>query len=255
MSSPSTGSRSGTIGIGYLALIALVAASCAPGPSDRSGEAAYSEAYRQLVEENRALLAEETQALREELRLLHDERIAARRDRIELIADRHEGEVRAYDKVALENRCPFVISVAIHYRDLDDRWITRGWWNVDPGATVDTDAKTRNSVLYFFAENRSVGKSFGGDGRDDSTTQSVVDSRFDQLDDDRWAYGEPRKVSFFRRDTGKEWIDHVESFECPLEAPLPKVPRVEASPPTDQPVVERPGPDSPRPLEAPPAGT
>jgi uncharacterized membrane protein len=222
-----------------LALAALLTA-CAPGPSDRSGEAAYAEAYRELVEENRALLAEETAALREELRLLHDERIASRRDRIELIADRHEGEVRAYDTIVFENRCPFVVSAAVHYKDLDDRWITRGWWNVDPGATVETDAKTRNSVLYLFAENRAASKAFDGDDLEDSTTESVVDSRFDQLDDDRWAYGEPRKVSFFRRDTGQDWVDWVETFECPLEAPLPRAPRVEASPPTDQPVVEAP---------------
>jgi hypothetical protein len=228
-------------GAASLTLVALVAGCAQPGSPDRSGEAAYTEAYHQLVEEHRALLAEETAALREELRLLHEERIAARRDRIELIADRHEGEVRAYDKISLENRCPFAVSVALHYKDHDDRWITRGWWNVDPGVTTKTDAKTRNSVLYFFAENRSVGKSFDGDGRDDSTVESIVDTKFDHLGDDRWAYAEPRKVSFYRRATGEDWVDHVETFECPLEAPLPPAARkLEASPPADQPVVEAP---------------
>lgn len=237
----------GAAGAASLALVALVAACAPPGPSDRSGEAAYTEAYRQLVEEHRALLAEETAALREELRLLHEERILARRDRIELIADRHDGEVRAYDTISLENRCPFTVSVAIHYKDLDDRWISRGWWNVEPGVTTETDAKTRNSVLYFFAENRSVGKSFDGEGRDDSTVESIVDSKFDHLDDDRWAYAEPRKVSFYRRATGEDWIDHVEIFECPLEAPLPPAARkLEASPPADQP------PARSNPVEAPP---
>lgn len=222
----------------------LLAAGCARGPSSdpraAESEAAYTDAYRQLVAEHRAILTEETAALAEELRLLHDERIAARRDRIELIAARHEGEVRAYDTISLENRCPFTVSVAIHYRDLDDRWITRGWWNLDPGATVETDAKTRNSVLYFFAENQSVGKTFGGDDREDALTQPVVDSRFDHLEGDRWAYEEPRRVSFFRRETGEEWVDLVESFECPLEAPPPRTPKVEASPPGDQKIVEAP---------------
>lgn len=241
----------GPVGARSLALVALLAGCAPPGPSDRASEAAYTEAYRQVVEEHRALLAEETGALREELRLLHEERIAARRDRIELIADRHEGEVRAYDTIALESRCPFVISVALHYKDLDDRWITRGWWNLDPGATVETDARTRNSVLYFFAENRSVGKTFNGDDRDDSTTESIVDSKFDHLDDDRWAYAEPRRVSFYRRDTGEDWTDHVETFECPLEAPLPPAARkLEASTPADQPPSDR-----ARPVEVPPAGS
>lgn len=238
-----------------LLVLVMLAAGCAPGSdrgaADAEGEAAHLEAYRQLVAEHRAILDEEAAALREELRLLHDQRIAARRSRIDLIAQTHEGDVRAYDTIALTNRCRFVVSAALHYKDLDDRWITRGWWNLDPGATVETDAKTRNSVLYFFAENQAEGKSFDGDGQDDSLTLSVVDSRFDHVDDDRWAYGEPRKVAFFRRQTGEDWVDHVESFDCPLEAPLPPPrPRVEASPPSDQPASDQPPAD--RPLETPP---
>lgn len=233
-----------------LALAALLAgcAGGSPGGDAAEAEAAHVEAYRQLVGEHREILEEETAALHEELRLLHEERIAARRDRIELIAARHQGEVRAYDTIALENRCRFTVSAALHYKDLDDRWITRGWWNLEPGATVETDAKSRNSVLYFFAENRAEGKSWTGDGQDDSLTLSVVDSRFDHLDDDRWPYDPPREVAFFRRQTGEEWVDHVESFECPLEAPLPRrPPKLEASPPSDQPAY-----DPSRPVEAPP---
>lgn len=228
--------------VAFLSL--LLTGGCIQGPSSEPGaaesEAAYTDAYRQLVAEHRAILDEETAALHEELRLLHDERIAARRDRIELLAERHEGEVRAYDTISLENRCPFTVSAAIHYRDLDDRWITRGWWNLEPGSTVETDAKTRNSVLYFFAENQKEGKTFGGDDREDSLTQPIVDSRFDHLDGDRWPYEEPRRVSFYRRETGEEWVEHVERFECPLEAPLPRTPKVEASPPADQKIVEAP---------------
>lgn len=241
--------RSRTLATSGLAIAASLAA-CAPeSESVRSpdAEAAYAEAYGQLVAEHRALLDEETRTLREELLLLHDERIAARRDRIAVIAQRHEvGGTRAYDTITLANRCGFMVSAALHYKDLDDRWISRGWWNLDPGATVETDAMTRNSALYFFAENRAEGRSWTGDGRDDSLTESVVDSRFDHLDGDRWAYEEAREVSFFHRDTGEEWVEHVETFDCPLEAPLPRTPKVEASPPTDQPT---PGEG---PVEAPP---
>ncbi len=246
--------RGGTVGARSLAWClgaAVSFAGCAQGPPGRGtaeAEAARAEAYRQLVEEHRALLDEESRALREELRLLYDERIAARRGRIDLIAQRYEeGDVRAYDTISLSNRCRFTVSVALHYNDLDDRWITRGWWNVEAGATVETDAKTRNSVLYFFAENRSKGKNWAGDGRDDSLTMSVVDSRFDHLDHDRWAYRERREVAFYRRDTAEEWVDHVETFDCPLEAPLQPRPKVEASPPADQPEY-----DPSRPVEASP---
>lgn len=242
--------RSGVPGASGLLAVVLLAGCGAPEPAGSAGavEAAHAEAYRDLVQEQRALLAEEASAFREELRLLHAERIDARRGRIALIAERHEAAgARAYDEITLENRCRFVVSVALHYLDLDDRWITRGWWNLDPGATVETDAMTRNSVLYFYAENRAEGRSWTGEGRDDSTTEKVVDSRFDHLDGDRWAYEEAREVSFFRRDTGEEWVEHVETFDCPLEAPLPRTPKVEASPPADQLA------PSSGPVEAPPA--
>lgn len=252
MSARLRGGRIGARGTAWCLAAAASLAGCAQAPSSRHGtaeaEAAHVEAYRQLVEEHRALLAEETAALREELRLLHDERIASRRGRIALIAEGHRGEVRAYDTIALTNRCRFLVSAALHYKDLDDRWITRGWWNLEPGATVETDAMTRNSVLYFFAENRSEGRIWTGDGRDDSLTLSVVDTRFDHLDEERWVYDPPREVSFYRRDTGEDWVDHVETFDCPLEAPLQPRPKVEASPPADQPAA-----DPSRPLEAPPS--
>lgn len=187
--------------------------------SDHAAESDRAELYRGVVEEQRKLLEEETRALREERRRLHDERIAARRDRIALLAERYEdGETRRYDKIELHNACKFKIAVAVHYRDLDDEWITRGWWNVEPGETTTTDAMTRNAYVYFFAENQSEGRSWNGDGDEHALELKTVDNRFDHLRDDPWVYDQPRTVSFFRRHTGEEWTDHVETFECLLEA-------------------------------------
>jgi len=188
-------------------------------PADRTAETGHAEAYREVLEEQRKLLAEETRALREELLRLHDERIETRRDRIANLAERfRKGERAEYDKIALRNTCGVEVAVALYYCDLDGDWITRGWWNVAPGATVTTDAITRNAYVYFFAENLAEGRTWTGDGADGALTLDVVDRRFDHLEGERWVYDPPRAVSFFRRHTGEEWTEHVETFECLLEA-------------------------------------
>ena len=188
-------------------------------PADRTAETGHAEAFRGVLEEQRKLLEEETKALRAELRSLHDERINARRDRIADLAERFtKGERVEYDKILLRNTCRVKVAVALYYADLDGEWITRGWWSVAPGGTVTTDAMTRNAYVYFYAENLAEGRTWTGDSVEESLTLDIVDSRFDHLEGERWVYDPPRSVSFLRRHTGEEWTEHVETFECLLEA-------------------------------------
>jgi hypothetical protein len=168
----------------------------------------------------RALLAQEMQALREEARLLHEERVATRKERMLAIAERsREGEARLYDRIVLRSACPYEVAVALHYQDLDDAWVTRGWWLVPPRESVTTDAMTRSQVLYFYAENQAVGRVWDGTGSEESISQTISDSRFDHVAGERFAYEGARTVSFFRRLSGREWMDYTEVFECPVEAP------------------------------------
>jgi hypothetical protein len=191
-----------------------------PDRPDRTAETGHADAYRAVLEEQRQLLREETQAVREELRRLHDERIEARRGRIAGLAEELETDgKREYDTLLLHNQCAHDIAVALYYRDLDEKWITRGWWMVKPGETVTTDAMTRNAIVYFYAENQAVGRTWDGAGQADALSLAIVDARFDHLEGERWVYDEPRTVSFRRRHTGDTWQDYVEEFECFVEAP------------------------------------
>jgi hypothetical protein len=232
--------------IGGVTCFAVIVASLRSGPdeapADRTAETGHAEAYREVLDEQRRLLAEETKALRAELRSLHDERIATRRDRITNLAERfHEGEEAEYDTIALRNACTVEIAVALHYLDLDDAWITRGWWNVAPGQTVTTDAMTRNAYVYFYGENRSAGRSWNGDGTEEALTLDVVDARFDHLEGERWVYDPPVRASFFRRHTGDGWTEHVETFECLVEAkPVPAAEPAVSAPPAEAPPPEAP---------------
>ncbi len=165
-------------------------------------------------------LADEMQAVREEARLLHEERVATRKERMLAIAERsRKGEARQYDRVVLRSACPYEVAVALHYQDLDDAWVTRGWWMLPPKKSVTTDAMTRSQVLYFYAENQAVGRVWDGTGHEGSTSQTISDTRFDHVVGERFPYEGARTVSFFRRLSGREWMDYTEVFECPVEAP------------------------------------
>jgi len=104
-------------------------------------------------------LATDLATLAHEARRLRDERMSVRKERMLGIAARHvEGGRRQYHRSSLRNTCRYAMAVALHYRDLDDSFVTRGWWEVAPGADVLTDAMTRERVFYVYAENQSVGR-------------------------------------------------------------------------------------------------
>jgi|CXWL01.1.fsa_nt_gi uncharacterized membrane protein len=183
-----------------------------PGPSE-------------VIDEQRKLLAEQAAAARDEIQKLHDERIELWKLRLETKADAFvHGETTEYDTIALRNTCDVEVAVALYYRAIDETWVSRGWWTVPAGETVVTDAITRNDPIYFFAENQAAGWLWDGTGREGSVELSVVDEKFDHLADDRFVYANPRRVSFYRRATGKAWIEHVEEFACNAEAPEGTVP-------------------------------
>lgn len=175
--------------------------------------------YQEAFDEQKKLIEEQSKALQAEIRSLHDERILSRKARIKVLAQGYEeGGKRRYDKFLFENLCKIPVFVAVHYKDLDDTWLTRGWWRVAPGGTVTADIMTRNTPIYFYAENLSEERTWDGTGQEGSASFTISNSRFDHLKGDRFVYENPREVSFYRRETGKTWTDFKETFECLLEA-------------------------------------
>lgn len=198
-----------------------VAAGLRPDPAELAATAAAGEELsRQLLEQQSKLLSEQLEINRVELRRMQEERMALRKQRIDhLAADATVKGKPQYDTIALRNECDFNVAVAIHYRDLDDAWITRGWWTIEPGAQVDTDAKTRNSLIFFYAENDAEGWRWDGEGLADSVTLSTVDARFDHLTNEPFPWPNPQQASFYQRKTGETFVAHVERFACLAEAP------------------------------------
>lgn len=169
--------------------------------------------------------------LRDELRRLREERMSARKERmLALAAGFRDGERREYHRLRLRNTCRYTVAVALRYRDLDESWVSRGWWEVQPGATTTTDAMTREPGYYLYAENQSVGRTWDGKGTAGAVELAISDEKFDQLEGEPSLFSAARNVSFRRHDSGPQWTDPVATFDCPVEETPP--PGTMAKPPS-----------------------
>ncbi len=114
-------------------------------------------------------------------------------------------------KIRLKNESRQTINVAINYLTQGGRWMTRGWWVVEPGQIVTTDIVTDNQFLYFFAEGTEGGLWSGNDEKG-SVERWIVDDKFSWYDD---APGQPpgenpKRVLFFERKARES--DYTMSF-------------------------------------------
>lgn len=171
----------------------------------------------------REAMATQIEALGDEARRMREERMSARKERMLTIAAGYgEGERRQYHRIRLRNTCRYPVATALHYRDLDDSPVTRGWWEVAPGDSVTTDAMTRDAVFYLYAENQGVGRTWDGRGRDDALPLVVSDEKFDLVEGEPRLFRAARSVSFAKHDAGPQWTDALETFDCPVEEAPPR---------------------------------
>jgi TolB-like protein len=85
-------------------------------------------------------------------------------------------------KLVLRNNSRQVITVAINYLTYEGRWITRAWWRIPPGGTVEPNARTKNTYFYFYAEGEEGGV-WSGTGKTGSIDRWIVSDKFDHYDD------------------------------------------------------------------------
>lgn len=179
-----------------------------PAPVDPVESDALNFIDSQLGEERR-------QAAKAEALRLHTERMALRSQRLDSVAAQQEAQgQRLHNTLAIANGCHAPLFAAIHYQDLDNHWVTRGWWQVQPGQTAATDARPTSANVYFYAENTGLNLFWSGEGQPDSVEKEIIDERFDYLNGEPFVYDNPRKVSFFRANTGPDWTSYTHTFTC-----------------------------------------
>lgn len=99
-------------------------------------------------------------------------------------------------RIIYQNECNQDIFAAIHYTDLSDNWITKGWWRIPPGGTADV-ADTRNIYFLYYAVTEDRSSEWKGD-------YSYLSVR-----------GSSEKYPFGLIDTGKIYSTYTVPFKCP----------------------------------------
>jgi hypothetical protein len=116
--------------------------------------------------------------------------------------------------VTLKNACtsgPMWIAMRFKMPDETGRWMTSGWWKVDPGKTVRPKMATADHKVYFWAKD-ALGT---WDGAKDpgSVTVPVVSNDFVHLDGTEIEGKEKKNVVMFPN-VFKSWGDHTVGFTC-----------------------------------------
>ena len=103
----------------------------------------------------------------------------------------------SYNSIHFKNNCSTTIYTAIVYRDLNDTWVTDGWWELSPGED-NFVAKTKYGIYYIYAQSS-----------DEKTTWSGNDY-FTKVHDSSTTYG------FIKKEiTTTQWGTWTQSFDPP----------------------------------------
>lgn len=124
---------------------------------------------------------------------------------------RLKGEID-YQTVSLRNDCDETIVVVVHYRALNNLWVTQGWWKVEPDELVRTGIATTNPIVYFYAKSDSY--TWNGDDKEGALPKPVVSDGFMRIGTDYLEGKNLREVNLFKKHLGDEDEFKPMSFTC-----------------------------------------
>ena len=116
--------------------------------------------------------------------------------------------------VTLKNACssgPMWIAMRFKMPDDTGRWMTSGWWKVDPGKTVQPKVATAGHTVYFWAKD-ALG-TWDGAKEPGSVTVPVVGNDFVHLDGTEIQGKDEQNVTTFAN-VFKDWGNHTVGFTC-----------------------------------------
>ncbi len=96
--------------------------------------------------------------------------------------------------------CANTVYVAVIYRDMDDKWVRRGWWAVKPSQAMNTDVTTLNAYVFFYAEREGGGNPWRGLASDTTARNRFVQTEAFHVEYEAGLTGTNRRTArFFRR--------------------------------------------------------
>lgn len=89
-----------------------------------------------------------------------------------------------YETVAFKNKCHKPIAIFVHYLRLNNTWITKGYYKLNPNQMAQI-FNTRNTIFYYYAQ--SMDGTIVWKGQYDFIYKNVViPMRMVQMDISRW---------------------------------------------------------------------
>ena len=124
-------------------------------------------------------------------------------------------ETKNFYTVKFKNMCDETIYVSVNYKDISGNWIVVGWWTVKPNSVANTNIKTWNRNLYFYAESINDKVWAGSNNKVDiknliSSNKFSAYSSADKLE----GLEDVRTKTFFHVDTGNTETEYIQTFRC-----------------------------------------
>jgi hypothetical protein len=104
-------------------------------------------------------------------------------DHIRKVGELESAADGGFWRISFKNSCKLTIDVAVNYLALDGLWTTKGWWEIAPGMTADTEA-TRNRTFYHYAKSINSSPEWIGTRAKGGIDRDISDSKFQNLDND-----------------------------------------------------------------------
>lgn len=116
--------------------------------------------------------------------------------------------------VTVTNQCdkgPVRFAMRFKMPDDTDRWMTSGWWSIEPGKSIRPRMATSNRNVYFWGQD-STG-TWDGSNEAGSVVAHVVSNNFVHLDGTDIQGRDAKVVSMFVK-VFDSWGDHTVQFTC-----------------------------------------
>lgn len=115
--------------------------------------------------------------------------------------------------ITITNNCNQDIFVCLYYMDLEDNWVTQGWWSIKAYQSIEPDIKTSNGLFYSYA--KSTRLTWDGKGESDSMSRMISSQNFVRIDEnDQLEYLEGIEyVKFHKVYIGSYWTFGY-TFNC-----------------------------------------
>lgn len=118
-----------------------------------------------------------------------------------------------YDTISLKNDCPDMpIKVSVHYFDEHKGWLTRGWFEVPAGHSIDTGLHSKGKQVFFYGKSEKY--IWSGEGQPGAQSFQIADGPFINKDGDVFREGQLSEAIFFPTDAGEFYGELAHEFLC-----------------------------------------